>query len=75
MIREGRADFTSVKSFRNFLFEQQLCGWLLFIFWREKDEWRQVKDTAEKRRLFELNMQDHYTACISVKTRIQEHVD
>ena len=51
MIREGKADFTSVKHFRHF-FEQEyglLLLLLLFFFWREKDEWRQLMDTTKKR--------------------------
>ena len=53
MIREGKADFTSVKHFRHFF---GTARWVVvvvvvveFFFWREKDEWRQLMDITEKR--------------------------
>ena len=60
MMREGKADFTSVNT--NMCYCCCFCCYC--CFWREKDEWRQLMDTTKKKgRLFELR-QDHYTASI-----------
>ena len=48
MIREGKADFTSVKHFRHFFGTGRWVVVVVFFFWRDKDEWRQLVDITEK---------------------------
>ena len=48
--KRGKGRLHVSETFPTFFFEQEYGLLLLLIFfWREKDEWHQLMDTAEKR--------------------------